>query len=253
MKIVFFGSSSFIAPVLSVLKQNFEVLETFKSPDQDIDAEKLRSSNPDLFVVASFGKILKNEILEIPRLGSINLHPSLLPKYRGASPIQSAILNGDDKTGITIIKMDEEMDHGPILFQKEEEIREEDTFDSLSKRLFQMGADNLVITINDYISGKLKPTAQDDSKATFTKILSKNDGFVDIDNPPPTNKIQLMIRAYFPWPGVFVRTNLGEKEKIIKLLPEDKIQVEGKNPMSYKDFINGYKEGENILKKLDIA
>lgn len=252
MKIVFFGSSSFVAPVLDILKTNFEVVAIFNSTDQEIDKEKLVDLNPDLFVVASYGKILSNEILEIPKHGSLNLHPSLLPLYRGASPIQSAILNGDKTTGITIIKMDEEMDHGPILFQKEEEIKDDDAFDTLSKKLFNIGADHLTTTINDYISGKLRPIPQNDSKATFTKTLTRQDGFIDINNPPSAENIKLMIRAYFPWPGAFVKSNLGGKEKIIKLLPEEKVQVEGKNPMSYKDFINGYNEGENVLRKIGL-
>lgn len=252
MKIVFFGSSSFVYSVLEVLKQNFEVIAAFDSPDQDVDVVKLKNLNPDLFVVASYGKILKPDVIDIPKLGSINLHPSLLPKYRGSSPIQSTILNGDKVTGITILKMDEVMDHGPILFQKEEEIRDEDTFDSLSKRLFQIGADNLVRVINDYAEGKLEPDAQDDSKATFTKVLTRQDGFIDIDNPPQAEKIKLKVRAYFPWPGVYTKANINGVKKIIKLLPQDKIQVEGKKPMSYKDFQNGYEEGKEILKKLGI-
>ena len=133
MKIVFLGTSDFVAPVLDCLRKNFEVVASFSSTDQEIEIEKLRKLDPDLFVVASFGKILKKEVLDIPKYGAVNIHPSLLPEYRGSTPIQVTILNGDVNSGITIIKMDEEMDHGPILFQKETEITDNDTFETLSK------------------------------------------------------------------------------------------------------------------------
>jgi methionyl-tRNA formyltransferase len=254
MKTVFFGSSDFVRPVLDEIEENFDLVASFNSAHQKINPDEIRKLNPDIFVVASFGKILSGELLEIPKFGCINIHPSLLPKYRGASPIQSAILNGDQKTGVTIIKMDEEMDHGPILFQTEEPIRPDDTFESLSKRLFTIGAQNISQTIKQYIKDDLKPAAQGHSKATFTKLLEKKDGFIDSGNPPPREKLDRMIRAYFPWPGAWAKWKMKNGElRIIKLLPENKIQVEGKKPMSFKDFANGYREGEEILKKLNLG
>lgn len=253
LRIVFFGTSSFTASVLVVLKKKFNLIASFTSTIQKIDKKNLEKLKPDLFIVASFGKILKKEILEIPRYGAINIHPSLLPKYRGASPIQMTILNDDEKTGITIIKMDKKVDHGPILFQKEERISPSETFQTLAERLFMIGADNLYQVIRKFIKGDLKPIPQDDSIATFTKLIKKADGQIELNNLPLSDKLDRMIRAYFPWPGVFLKTKLNKKEKIIKLLPNKQIQVEGKKPMSYKDFINGYKEGKGILRKLNLS
>lgn len=251
MKIVFFGTSDFVAPVRDVLKDKFDLVASFTSPEQKIEKNELEKLNPDLFVVASFGKILKKEILDVPRYGALNLHPSLLPKYRGPSPVQSAILNGNEETGITIIKMDEKMDHGPILFQKKEKTNGDDTFEILAHRLFQIGANYLYQTIQQYIRGSLKPVSQDESKATFTKLISKSDGQIQLANPPVNEKLDRMIKAYFPWPGIWFKTKIGGADKILKLLPSQKIQVEGKNPMSYKDFENGYSEGKETLKKLN--
>ncbi|MBI4097942.1 MAG: methionyl-tRNA formyltransferase, partial [Candidatus Levybacteria bacterium] len=149
MRVVFFGTPDFVSPVLQKLEEKFEVVEKIREPKQwnNLPAGKagetigeLQGLNPDLFVVAAYGQILPDKLLAIPKLGAINIHPSLLPKYRGPSPIQSAILNGDAKTGVTFIKMDEELDHGPIIYQFEETILENDTFESLAKRLFEKSA-----------------------------------------------------------------------------------------------------------------
>jgi methionyl-tRNA formyltransferase len=203
-------------------------------------------------VLASFGIIIPKEVLEMFSLGIINVHPSLLPQYRGPTPGQTAILNGDKVTGVSIMKLDEEIDHGPILVQEKTEIEPPDTSASLYKRLFEQGAKILGEALPKYITGKLKLKDQDHSKATFTDHLIRDSGFVDINKPPSKETLKRMIRAFYPWPGVWVKTKLNGQEKIIKLLPEGKIKVEGKNVMSLRDFANGYPEGGLVLEKLSL-
>jgi methionyl-tRNA formyltransferase len=274
MKIVFFGSSSYVIPIIEVLKKDFNlalVVTTEKADgavpsfckqnkvnfiftstlkDQNFKSLILNLKSP-VAVVADFGLIIPDTILNAFPKGIINLHPSLLPKYRGPTPVQTAILNGEKVTGISIMKVDNEIDHGPILGQEKEEILDTDTADSLYKRLFEKGASLLLKTIGSYLTRGLKPLAQDHSKATFTKSLTRQDGFVDITSPSlKIENLKLKIRAYFPWPGVWFKMKLNGSEKIIKLLPGDKIQVEGKRPMTYKDFFNGYPESKEILEKI---
>ena len=253
MKIIFFGTPPFVDSVIETIDKDFDLIKIIRKPiefNHEV-LNEIKELNPDLFVVASYGKILPGELLEIPKLGAINIHPSLLPKYRGPSPIQNAILEGDKKTGVTIIKMDEKMDHGPILEQVEEPVLSNDTFESLSIRLFQKSADMLIHVITRYNAG-LKEEIQDEKKATYTKFITKQDGLIDIESLPEKEKLENMIRAYYPWPGVWTRYKLSEKEIIIKLLPENRIQVEGKKPMSFKDFKNGYENGKNLLQKLSL-
>lgn len=253
MKIIFFGTPDFVSPVLTALADNFDVVRAIRNPQEwnDETIEDLKNLNVDFFVVASFGQILPSKLLSIPKITAVNIHPSLLPKYRGPSPIQTAILNGDTKTGVTFIKMDEKMDHGPIIEQFEEEIKPDDTFESMADQLFQKAANQLPAVITRYNKAKFKP--QDESKATYTKLLTRNDGFIDASNPPDKKQLQQMIKAYYPWPGVWTKFNLSNKELVIKLLPDQKLQVEGKNPMNYKDFMNGYEKGKDLLQKLNLG
>lgn len=239
MKIVFFGSGQFVEPVREELRNNFDLITDIK--------------DCDLIVVASYGKILSKEILNTPKYGAINIHPSDLPKYRGSSPIQSQILDGVKNSAVTFIKMDEEVDHGPILEKISFEISDNDTFESAVARAFKLASGQVAEVIERYVNNRINAVLQDDSKATFTKILKKEDGFIDLDsslNPETLNK---MVRAYYPWPGVWLKFKVqNEKLKVIKLLPNKKIQVEGKTPMDYKDFINGYENGGELLKKLHL-
>jgi methionyl-tRNA formyltransferase len=222
--------------------------------------EELRSIEADVFVVAAYGQILPKDVISIPHMGTINIHPSLLPKYRGASPIQNAILCGDSKTGVSFIKMDEEVDHGPIILQFESDINPEDTFESLAERLFEEAAGKIVEAINSNES-----IPQDDEKATFTKILTRESGHLNLDNLEIGNlklDIERAVRAFYPWPGVWFRSVLSNREVVIKLLPNNQktkypnspflIQVEGKKPMSYKDFKNGYEKGGEILERISL-
>lgn len=260
MKIIFFGSGNYVSPIIEVIKKNFDLVE--------IVTPKARiSKEADLGVVASYGKIITKDILESFPYGIINVHPSLLPKYRGSSPVQTTILNGDKKTGITIIKIDEKVDHGSILAQKEIQIDENETSEALLEKLFGLGAEILPSIISKYIEGQIELSPQDDSRASYTELLTKKSGYLDLESLKISKaffftegeqignlklKISRMIRAYYPWPGVWFKTKLGGKEQIIKLLPGQKIQVEGKNPMNFKDFMNGYSEGGNILSKLNL-
>ena len=253
MKIVFFGTPSFVDPVLETLEKNFDVVLKIRKP-QEFDSsfiDKLMALKPDFFVVAAYGQILPHELLVVSKIAAVNIHPSLLPKFRGPTPIQSAILKGEQKTGVTFIRMDEQVDHGQIIHQFESEILASDTFESLAKRLFSLASESLVRVLTGYDKNSL--TKQNDEEATFTKILTKENGHIDLSSPPDSSLLSRMIRAYYPWPGVWTKFDLTGKEVVIKLLPEDMIQVEGKKPMSFKDFKNGYEKGEELLKRLSLS
>jgi len=278
LKITFFGGSKYVIPILEKLKKNFDielVVTTEKEKgavlnfcvSQDIPClsvsslsdkkikDKILNTKSELAIVADFRCIIPKEILNHFKLGILNIHPSLLPKYRGSTPVQTAILSGDKSTGVSLIKLDDQLDHGDILSQVEETIKDNDTSQSLYERLFEMGSVLLDQNIKQYIKGELKLSKQDHKKASFTKISRKNDGYFDPNNPPSYKKLSLMIRAYYPWPGTWTHFCLSSngQAKVVKFLPEKKVQVEGKKPVSYIDFINGYpKEGENLLKKLNL-
>ena len=200
----------------------------------------------DLAILVAFGKIIPKNILKIPKYGFINVHPSFLPKYRGPSPIQSAILAKEEKSGVTIMKLDEEIDHGPILGQAELKIENDDTHDSLAEKLASLGADLLLETLPNYLSGKLKPQPQNHTKATFTEHIKKQDGFINLKNPPTPKTFDRMVRAFYPWPTVWTKL----EGKVLKFLPENKIQPESKRPMTIKEFLNGYPRAEELIEKL---
>lgn len=278
MNIIFFGSSSYVIPVIEILNKNFDLSLIVTTEQNETDAvssyciknkinylsvssvkelsSKLSVLNPQLGVVADFRLIIPPDILNLFKKGVLNIHPSLLPKYRGPTPVQTAILNGEKKTGVTIIKLDEEIDHGEILAQKEEIILPNDTAETLYKRLFKIGAEVLADVIKNL--NNIKPIEQNHSEATLTKTLKKQNGYFDIENPPSKEMLEKMTRAFCPWPGVWTKVKIRDKEKIIKFLPASpnqggpnkKIQVEGKKPMEYKDFINGYPELEKTFSKI---
>ena len=280
MNVVFFGSSKFVIPILEVLRKNFDlklVLTTEKNPIDVVPAyciknnveylsvsalsdptinHELLTINSEVAILADFGLIIPKEILNIFPMGIINIHPSLLPKYRGPTPVQTAILNGEKETGVSIMKLDEEVDHGPILGQEKEEILDTDTSETLYKRLFEKGANLLLKSLPNYLNGNLKPVPQNHKLVTFTNHLTRQDGYIDLatsEKRQAKSDIARKIRAYFPWPGVWIRFNLktkDQKPKTIKFLPGNLIQVEGKKPVSYKDFINGYPQTKQQLEKL---
>jgi methionyl-tRNA formyltransferase len=178
--------------------------------------EKLVSLCADFFVVAAFGQILSQKILDIPKILPINIHASLLPEYRGASPIQAAILNMDKATGITTMVMAKKMDAGDILLSSSTPISEQDTAQDIHDRLGIIGADLIIKTIHEVLDNDLEPTPQDHSKATYVKMLQKSDGKIDWNLS--AEKICAHINAMTPWPGAFTR--LGDKTiKIYKTKP----------------------------------
>lgn len=277
MKVVFFGASRFVIPVIELLRKKFDLALVITTEQEQTDSipnyckkyaipyisvktlseENLKSYiinlKSDLGILAYFGLLVPNDILNIFPKDIVNIHPSLLPKYRGPTPVQTAILNGEKKTGVTIIKLDEQIDHGPILAQVEEPILANDTAETLHERLFKIGADLLRKNIDQYLNGSILLTSQDDKKATYTKHLTRADGFINLDPQSPQypkspQQLDRMIRAYHPWPGVWTKWKMAnDKWKILKFLPNKKIQIEGGKPMSYKDFINGYPNAKGVI------
>jgi methionyl-tRNA formyltransferase len=165
--------------------------------------EGLRRLAPEVMVLAAYGEILRQNVLEIPTRGVLNVHPSLLPRWRGASPIPAAILAGDERSGISIMIMDAGMDSGPLLAQKEVPIRDKDTTLSLTHTLGSEGADLLAGTLPRWLSGELSPKPQNDELATYCPLLRKEDGAIDWDLP--ATEIWRRVRAYNPWPGAYTQ------------------------------------------------
>ncbi len=225
----------------------------------------LASLSPEVVVVAAYGLFLPPEALEVPPLGCLNIHPSLLPRYRGPSPVVSAILNGDDETGVTIMKLDEGMDSGPLLAQAKVPIADRETGPELTRRLFDLGADLLVDTLPGWASGDIQAKPQDESCATITTLVKKEHG--EIDWTDDAERIARMVRAYQPWPGTFTHWD-GKLLKILEataiagdarpghivglddggvgigtgdgLLVVNKLQNEGRRPSDARDFVRGY-------------
>jgi methionyl-tRNA formyltransferase len=178
--------------------------------------EKLASFAPDLIVVAAFGQILPREVLALPKFGCINVHPSLLPRYRGASPVATAILQGDEITGVTIMLLDIGMDTGPILSQKDVSISADDTTGSLTAKLAQVGAQLLKETLSLWIDGRIKPQPQEESWASYSKVITKGDG--EMDWQLPALELWRRVRAFDPWPGCYAWWR-GKRLRLIKVVP----------------------------------
>ena len=208
-----------IAQKYNISVEQPEKIENLKSKAKSVRSSSspcdsiIENLKPDLIIVAAYGKILPEEILEIPKYGCLNVHPSLLPKYRGPSPIQSVILNGDKKTGVTIILMDEKIDHGPILNRRTLEIGENETGESLINKLADLGANLLMETVTKWIKKIIKPEPQDETEATYTRILRKEDGMINWKKP--AEDLEKEIRAYSPWPGSY--TFWEKSGKLIKI------------------------------------
>lgn len=177
----------------------------------DVFTESLAQLKWDLFLVASYGKIIPQSVLDIPEKGSLNVHPSLLPLYRGASPIESAMLNNDKQTGVTIILMDAKMDHGPILNQEFVNFETWTSKLEVENKLAHIGGELLAVTIPDWLDGNLEEQEQNHDAATFTKLIKKEDGEIKLDDNAQKNYLKYL--AYQPWPGVFY----FENEKRIKI------------------------------------
>ncbi len=179
---------------------------------------KLLSYKPDFFVTAAFGQILSRKTLDIPKIYPVNIHASLLPKYRGASPIQAAVKNLDKEAGVTTIVMNEKMDAGDILLSVSTPVSPHDTAQDLHDTLALLGADIIVTTINGIMDKNITPTPQDDSEASYVKLLKKKDGMIDWNLS--ARQICAHINAMTPWPGAFTRLD-GKNVKIFKAIPYD--------------------------------
>lgn len=312
-KVVYFGTSAFAVPILQALQKDgdFEIAAVVTQPDRPAGRHKALQAPPikrfaetsglhilqpaslkkketqeelaklqaDVFVVASYGKILPKAVLEMPKYQSVNIHGSLLPKYRGASPISSAIIAGETHTGITIMLMDEKMDEGPVLALSDKvPITDQDTTETLSRKLETVSAEMTGPTLKLYMEGQLKPKPQDHDKATYTKILKREDGLIDWNTDAET--IERMVRALQPWPGTYttwVRNGKRSLKLAIKsaeiMHPEagctaglvpgrisrlndgsmgidcgkgclklKKVQLEGKSEADGSAFLNGYQD-----------
>ena len=291
MKIVFFGTPNYVLPILTAIHKEF-VTGPGKSPISAVvtqspkpvgrkqiltyspidkwahehkipiyySANDLLKNPPEatLGILASYGEIIKKEVIDLFPQGILVIHPSLLPKYRGASPVPAAIINGDTITGCSIIKMDEKMDHGPIVSQFKENILPEDNAESLRNRLFERSAEVLTDLIPAYIQGKINLKKQNDEEATFTKLMKKEDGFIDLSKDKNPEVIERFIRGLSPWPGAWTLVKLNPADKVkkrLKLLKShieegklilDEVQLEGKGVVSWKQFKDGYKEASFI-------
>lgn len=299
-RVLFFGTAAFSVPLFKGLVEDprFSVIGVVTQPDRPVGRknvltppptktaaeslgipvfqfesvkdigviEQLTALNPDVLAVASFGQIMPNALLKAGSRGAINFHWSLLPRYRGASPIQAAILAGDEKTGATVMLMDSKMDHGAILASFEEPILSDDTADALYHRLGEKGATRFPQIIAEYLEGKIESQEQDHEQATFVKLLKREDGQLD-----PTTKtaaeLERAVRAYAPWPGTYLEL-AGKHLKVLRaqvgvdssLEPKTlfehhdfpavtckdgtsllliEVQPEGKSPMSGEAFLRG--------------
>jgi len=234
--------------------------------------QELSGLNPDIIIVAAYGKILPKSVLELPRLGCINVHASILPKYRGAAPVNWAIARGEKVTGVTIMRMDEGMDTGDILLTREVPIDDGDTGETLSDKLSIAGSKLLIEALERLKRGDLNPLKQDDSLATYAPMLKKEDGRIDWKKP--ASEIRNLIRGMLPWPGAF--TLLGGKllkiykaaisegegregeiiqgpQGVLRVAAGDgaldilELQSEGGKRLSSKDFLSGRKIGPGTV------
>jgi methionyl-tRNA formyltransferase len=309
IKIIFFGTPEFGLPSLEKISNDirFEIMAIVTQPDKQVGrkqiitpppvklwalknkiqvfqpekiitlSDKIKEFKPDAIIVIAYSQIIPEKILLIPKYGCINIHGSLLPKYRGASCIQAPILNGDKETGITIMKMDKGLDTGPILKQKILNISEEETSESLSHKLSLLGSEILIPVLLEYFEGKIIIKNQDEKKASYVKIIKKNDGRI---NWLKSNfEIERLIRAMLPWPVAhsliandeFIQLKIFKAENLVidkcdlksgqiflhnnnlavkcgkDALIIKKLQLAGKKEISGQEFINGYK---NLIGKI---
>lgn len=198
--------------------------------------KKIANLNPDFLVVEDYGLILPKSLLDLPKFAALNIHHSLLPKYRGPSPAPSAILNGDQVSGVTVISMTNEVDAGDILAQESYTLMPDETTATLLTKLNTLGGELLTKVIDQFLNKTTLPLKQDSFKVTQTFFIKKTDGYFEIDNPPAKEVLDKMIRAYYPWPNVWTKWN----GKIVKFYPEGFVQMEGKSKTKLADFLNGY-------------
>lgn len=283
MRIIFMGSPQFALPSLVGLIEEFEVVGVVTRPDRPAGrgrtlrspkvkdmalqhglkllqptnlnvrdvTDNLRSLEPDVIVVAAYGQILSEGVLQLAEHGSVNVHASLLPRWRGAAPIQAAILDGDNETGVSIMLMDTGLDTGPVLAQTRTEIGSEETGGLLGGRLSILGAKLLLEVLPSYVSGEIEPIPQDESKASHAPMLSKSDGELNFDEPAV--QLARQIRAFEPWPGSFFKWN----GKRIVVRKANVFEVSETTPGIVTDFHGlpavGTKEGLLVLDEVQPA
>ena len=295
ISVVYFGAHQFSAPILeAVIKSGlFDVELVVTQPDRPIGRKQEVQISPvkavalkynipvdqpptlknytlpitaDVNLVSKYGLLIPENILSSAKYGSINDHASLLPKYRGASPIQSALINGDTETGVTIMQMDKDLDHGAILSQQIVPILPDDTCTELSERLAPIEAELLIKTVSDFVEGKTQPQEQNHSDATFCREFTREDGEVKWDKT--ATETYNLYRGLTPWPGIWTMWQ-GKRVKLLEIKPAVeltaqgkfttngdsllagcandtaieilKLQLEGKKPMTAKEFLNGFK------------
>lgn len=306
MKIIFMGTGVFASIVLQkLINSGLELFAIITQPDkpsgreQDIIFSPVKnlaveknldvyqpkslikadgfvlvdSLAPDLIIVADYGKIIPKNILDLPKFGALNIHPSLLPKYRGSSPLQETILRGDKEIGVTIILLDEEMDHGPIVGQEKLEIGSQKySLAELRQKLAELGGGLAIKILPDYLSGKIKPIAQNHDRATYTKIIVKEDGKINWEKS--AKEIDCQLRAYGEWPGSWTEWENNSKKCKLKIIEAEisgsdlpsgvipgtvyiqnnnlmvqcgknsliikSLQLEGKNKISSQEFLRGH-------------
>lgn len=302
VRIVFMGSPEFALPTLATLDKLYSVMGVITQPDRPAGRgrvltpppvkqlatqlgieviqpqrlrepeaqEKLKVWAPDLIVVAAFGQILRASVLDLPPYGCVNVHASLLPRWRGAAPIQAAIYHGDAETGVTIMRMDAGIDTGAILRQRVMPIRSQDTAGSLSDRLAEDGAKLLAETLPDYLSGKITPLAQDETQANYASMLTKEQGELDFSRT--AIELERQVRAFLPWPGAYTFFQ-GEMLKVLRAHVEisegvpgqraeishlpaistrsgwlvlDEVQPAGKRPMPGDVFLRGARQWATV-------
>jgi methionyl-tRNA formyltransferase len=242
-RIVFMGSPSFALPTLQALAERYPVVGVVTQPDrpagrgrtltpppvkrladelglpviqpqrmrEPLAVQQLHDWQPDLIVVAAFGQILRPAVLDLPPMGCINVHASLLPRWRGAAPVAAAILHGDDETGITIMRMDTGIDTGSVISRRAMPILAQDTTATLGERLSRVGAELLIQTLPAYLDGSMQPIPQKDEQATYAPMLQKQDGRLDFQDS--AQSLARRVRALNPWPGAFTQWR-GEPFKI---------------------------------------
>ena len=255
-RVVFMGTPQFAVPTLRALDEHHEVVGVVTQPDgragrgrkvvvspvKQVALERelalfqpetlggpevvahLAEWNPEAIVVAAFGQLLPGPVLDLPPYGSINVHASLLPRYRGAAPIAAAILDGETVTGITIMDMDEGLDTGPILAQAECPIAPDETTASLTTKLAELGAQLLVETLDGWLEGAVQTQLQDDAQATYCSQLEKKDGLLDWSQPAAY--LDRQVRACDPWPGAYT-TWQGRRLKVLRATPQPGWEGEG--------------------------
>lgn len=301
MKIVFFGTPDYVIPVLEKLHKYHEIVAVVTQSPKPVGRDKKIEYSPvdkfaykhkipiyfdaneviknkidaDMGVLESYGNILSNEVINYFPHGIINIHPSLLPRWRGAVPVPATLLAGDEVTGGTVIKLDSQVDHGPILSSFKEEILPDDDVVSLRKRIFERSGDILIELIPAYVKNKITLKKQDESQVTFTTRIKKDDAFIpfefiknamEINNLsdsweipfikgyktiPDASFINRFVKAMKPWPIAWTKLNIKDEEKRLKILNShinlesgylelDEVQLEGKKPTTWKQFLFSY-------------